>query len=41
MADSSARLIVYLSGCDLTSTCVFVRVVGLTIDAPSVGLPVL
>jgi len=38
MAVSSARLIVCLSGCDLTSMCVVVRVVGLAIDAPSVGL---
>ena len=41
MAVSSARLIVCLSGCDLTSICVVVRVVGLPIDAPSVGLSVL
>ena len=40
MAVSSAWLIVCFSGCDLTSICVAVCVVGLTIDAPSVGLPV-
>ena len=38
MAVSSTRLIVCLSGCDLTSICVVVHVVGLTIDAPSIGL---
>jgi len=40
MVVSSAQLIMCLSRCDLTSICVVVRVVGLTIDAPSVGLPV-
>jgi len=40
MAANSARLIVCLLGCDLTSMCVAVRVMGLTIDAPSIGLPV-
>ena len=36
---SSALLVVCLSGCDLTSMCVVVFVVGLTIDAPSIGFP--
>ena len=40
MAASSARLIVCLSGCDFISICVVVRVLGLTMDAPKVGLPV-
>ena len=40
MAVNSARLIVCFSGCDLTSICVVVRVVGLTINATSVGLSV-
>jgi len=40
MAANSARLIVCLSGYDLNYMCVTVRVMGLTIDAPSVGLPV-
>jgi len=39
MAANSARLIVCLSGCDLTSTCVIVRLLGFPIDAPCVGLP--
>ena len=39
MVVSSARLIVCLSSCDLTSIRVVMRVVGLTIDAPSVRLP--
>jgi len=37
---SSTWLIVCLSSCDFTSMCVIVRMVGLKIDAPSVGLPV-
>ena len=37
---SSPRLRVCCSCCDLTSVCVVVCVEGLTIDAPSVGLPV-
>ena len=40
MVVSSARSIVCLSGCDLTSMCVVVRVLGSTIDACSVRLPV-
>ena len=40
IALSSALLIVYLAGCDLTSICVVVCVDGLTMDAPSVGFPV-
>ncbi len=40
MAASSARLIVCLSGCDFISMCVVVCVLGLTMDAPKVGLPV-
>ena len=40
MAASSARLIVCLSGWDLISICVVVCVLGFTMDAPSVGLPV-
>ncbi len=40
MAVSSARLIVCLSGCDLTSICVVACVEGLTMDAPRAGLPV-
>ena len=39
IATSSARLIVGLSGCDLISMCVVVCAVGITMDAPSVGLP--
>ena len=39
MVVCSARLIVCLPGCDLTSICRVARVVGLTIGAPSVGLP--
>ncbi len=39
MAACSARLIVCLSGCDLTSRCVMVCVLGFTIPAPSVALP--
>ena len=40
MAASSARLIVCLSGCYFISICVVVRVLGLIMDAPKVGLPV-
>ena len=39
IADSSARLMVCLSGWDFISICVVVCVFGLTMDAPSVGLP--
>ena len=38
IAASFARLIVCLSGCDFISICVVVWVLGLTIDALSVGL---
>ena len=41
MASNFARLIVCLSGCDFTSTCVVVRVMGLATDALCGGLPVL
>ena len=40
IAASSARLIVCLSGWDIISICVVVWVLGLTMDASSVGLPV-
>ena len=40
MAASSARFMVCLSGCDFISICVMVWVLGLTMDAPRVGLPV-
>ena len=40
MAPSSARFMACLLGCDFISMCVVVRVLGLTMDAPSVGLPV-
>ena len=40
MVANSARLIVCLSCCDLMSMRVVVRVMGLTIYAPGVGLPV-
>ncbi len=40
IAANSARLIVCVSCCDLISMCVVVCVVGFTMDAPSVGLPV-
>jgi hypothetical protein len=40
MAASSARFMVCLSGFDFISICVVVRVLGLTMDAPRVGLPV-
>ena len=40
MAASSARFMVCLSGCDSISICVVVWVLGLTMDAPRVGLPV-
>ncbi len=40
MAASSALLIVCLSGWDFISICVVVWVLGLTMDAPKVGLPV-
>ena len=40
MAANSARLIACLLGCDLTSMCVVVCVIGLTTYAPSIGLPV-
>ena len=40
IAANSARLIVCVSGCDLISMCVVVCVVGFTIDALGVGLPV-
>jgi len=36
---SSALLIVCVSGYDVTSICVVMCVEGLTMDAPSVGLP--
>ena len=40
MDANSARLIVCLSGCDFMCMCVVVLLMGLTIAAPSVGLPV-
>ena len=40
MAASSAWLIVCLSSWDLIPICVAVCVLGFTMDAPSVGLPV-
>ena len=40
MAASSARFMVCLSGCDFISICVVVWVLGLTMDAPRMGLPV-
>jgi hypothetical protein len=40
MADSSTRVMVFLSGCYLTSICMVMCVEGLTMDAPSVGLPI-
>ncbi len=40
MAASSARFMVCLFGCDFISLCVVVWVLGLTMDAPRVGLPV-
>ena len=40
MTASSARFMVCLSGCDFISICVVVCVLGLTMDAPRVGLPV-
>ena len=40
IAASSARFMVCLSGCDFISICVVVWVLGLTIDASRVGLPV-
>ena len=40
MADSSARFMVCLSGCDFISICVVVWVLGLIMDAPKMGLPV-
>ena len=39
MAASSAGFMVCLSGCDLTSICVVVCDLGLTMDAPKVGFP--
>ena len=39
IAASSARLIICLSGRDFISICAVVCVFGLTMDAPSVGLP--
>ena len=40
IAASSARFIVCLSGCDFILICVMVLVVGLTMDAPRVELPI-
>ena len=40
MAASSARFMVCRSGCDFISICVVVWVLGLTMDAPRMGLPV-
>ena len=40
MAARSAMLMVCLSGCDFISKCVVVWVLGLTMDAPRIGLPV-
>ena len=40
MAASSARFMVCLSGCDFISICVVVWVLGLTMGAPRMGLPV-
>ncbi len=40
MAASSARFIVCLSGCDFMSMCLVVSVLGLTMDALRIGLPV-
>ena len=40
IAAISARLIVCLSGWDFISICVVVRVIGFSMDAPSVGMPV-
>ncbi len=40
MADSSALLMVWRSSWDFISMWVVIRVLGLTIDAPSVGFPV-
>ena len=39
MAASSARFMVCLSGCYFISICVVVWVLGLTMDAPMMGLP--
>jgi hypothetical protein len=41
IAASSALFIVCLSGCDFISTWVVVLVVGSTLEAPRVGLPVI
>ena len=38
MVASSARFMVCLSGCDCISMCVVVWVLGLTMDAPKMGL---
>jgi len=40
MATSSARFMVCLSGCDFILIYVVVWVLGLTMDAPMMGLPV-
>ncbi len=40
MAASSAQFMVCLSGCYFISICVVVWVLGLTMDAPKMGLPV-
>jgi hypothetical protein len=40
MAARSARFMVCLSGCDFISICVVVWVLGLTMDAPRMGLSV-
>ena len=40
MAASSARFMACLSDCDFMSICVVVWVLGLTIDAPRMELPV-
>ena len=40
MAASSARFMVCFSGCDFISICVVVWVLGLTMDAPMMRLPV-
>ena len=40
MAASSAQFMVCLSGGDFISICVLVWVLGLTMDAPRVGMPV-
>jgi len=41
MAAYSARFIACLSCCDFKYVCVVVRVMGLTINTPNAGMPVL